>query len=96
MGTSTKSKRHDLHIPTKLYHEAKVISIMTGESLTGLCNRALHAIVSEEKKRLNETIVSPDVLKSMRDYEVETGISPKEQFTQAVKYWFRVRKINEK
>ena len=95
MASNPKSKRHDLHIPTKLYHEAKVLSVMTGESLTSLCNRALHAFVAQEKKRLNETIVSPEILKSMRDYETETGMSPKEQFAKAVQYWFRIRKINE-
>ena len=95
MASNPKSKRHDLHIPTNLYHEAKVLSVMTGESLTGLCNRALHALVAQEKKRLNETIVSPEILKSMREYETETGMSPKEQFAKAVQYWFRIRKINE-
>ena len=90
-----KTKRHDLHIPTKLYHEARLITIMTGESLTNLCNRALHAVVAEEKKRLNETVVSSEDFKSMCEYEAETGMSPREQFAKALRHWFRIREINK-
>ena len=97
MSSELKSKyRLGLHIPLKLYHEARVVCAFTGESLTALCNRALSVLVSDEKRRMNEMVVPPDVFKSMQEYEIKTGMPPKKQVAAMAAYWFRVREINEK
>ena len=95
MTRESKSKyRLNLNIPLKLYHEARVVCAFTGESLTSLCNRALSVLVSHEKKRMNEAVIPPEVLKDMQEYEIETGMPPKEQVAAMAAYWFRLRKIN--
>ena len=95
MANPKSKRRFNLNIPFKLYREARVVCAFTGESLTSLCNRALSALVSDEKKRMNEAVIPPDVIKSMQEYEMKSGMSPKEQVAAMAAYWFRIREIND-
>lgn len=81
-----------VQIPEKMYQDAKAVKAKTGLGLSSLIRLGLVDVIAEYQERINETVIDKDTMALMREYEIETGITPKQQVKAAVSRWLHYKK----